>query len=51
VVENCPPGHHEDRKSTKTPKTIDLPLDVVGNAIASTPLEKYIDVYEASRKR
>jgi uncharacterized protein YdhG (YjbR/CyaY superfamily) len=29
----------------------DLPLDVVGHVIASTPMEKYIQVYEASRKK
>jgi hypothetical protein len=29
----------------------DLPLDVVGTVIASTPMEKYIATYEASRKR
>jgi hypothetical protein len=28
----------------------DLPLDVVGTVIASTPMEKYIEVYEASQK-
>jgi hypothetical protein len=28
----------------------DLPLDVVGDVIASTPMEQYIDIYRASRK-
>ncbi len=28
----------------------DLPLDVIGEAIASTPAEAYIDVYERSRR-
>ena len=27
----------------------DLPLDVVGEVIASTPMEKYIGIYKASR--
>ena len=27
----------------------DLPLDVVGEVIASTPMEKYIEIYRASR--
>lgn len=29
----------------------DLPLDVVGELIASVPVEKWIEVYEKSRKR
>jgi hypothetical protein len=29
----------------------DLPLDVVGEVIASTPMEKYIGIYQASRKK
>jgi hypothetical protein len=29
----------------------DLPLDVVGDLIASVPVEKWIAIYEASRKR
>lgn len=29
----------------------DLPLDVVGGVIASTPMEKYIAIYEASRAK
>ncbi|PYR91056.1 MAG: DUF1801 domain-containing protein [Acidobacteria bacterium] len=29
----------------------DLPLDVVANVIASTPMQKYIEVYEASRRK
>ncbi len=28
----------------------DLPVDVVGEVIASTPMEKYIEIYLASRK-
>jgi uncharacterized protein YdhG (YjbR/CyaY superfamily) len=32
-------------------KLEDLPLDVLGKAIAKTPPEKYIEKYEASRKR
>jgi hypothetical protein len=28
----------------------DIPLDVVGDVIASTPMDKYIDIYKASRK-
>lgn len=32
-------------------KLDDLPLDVVGRLVASTPVEKYIEKYEASRKR
>lgn len=29
----------------------DLPLDVVGEVIASTPLEKYVEIYNASRAK
>ena len=29
----------------------DIPLDVVGQVIASTPMEKYIDIYKKSRAR
>ena len=29
----------------------DLPLDVVGEVIASTPMETYIEIYKASRKK
>jgi hypothetical protein len=29
----------------------DLPLDVVGEVIASTPMDKYIEIYRASRKK
>jgi len=29
----------------------DIALDVVGEVIASTPMEKYVDVYKASRAR
>jgi hypothetical protein len=29
----------------------DLPLDVVGELIASVPVEKWIEIYEASRKK
>lgn len=29
----------------------DIPLDVIGEAIASTPLEKYVEVYKASRAK
>jgi hypothetical protein len=29
----------------------DLPLDVVGDLIASVPVEKWIEIYENSRKR
>jgi hypothetical protein len=29
----------------------DLPLDVIGKAIARVPVDKYIEVYERSRKR
>ena len=29
----------------------DLPLDVVGEVIASTPMETYVDRYKASRKK
>jgi len=29
----------------------DLPLDVVGELIASVPVEKWIEIYERSRKR
>lgn len=32
-------------------KLEDLPLEVVGRSIASTPVEKFIAIYEASRKR
>lgn len=32
-------------------KLEDLPLDVIGRTIASTPPEKFISRYEASRKR
>ncbi len=28
----------------------DLPLDVIGEVVASTPVERYIEVYEATRK-
>jgi hypothetical protein len=28
----------------------DVPLDVVGEAIARTPLERFIEIYEASRR-
>lgn len=28
----------------------DLPLDVVGSVIASTPVERYIEIYEGTRK-
>jgi hypothetical protein len=29
----------------------DLPLDVVGEVIASTPMDKYIEIYKSSRKK
>ena len=29
----------------------DIPLDVVGQVIASTPMEKYIEIYKKSRAR
>lgn len=29
----------------------DLPLDVIGKVIASTPVEAYIDIYRSSRKK
>jgi hypothetical protein len=29
----------------------DLPLDVVGELIASVPVEKWIEIYEHSRRR
>jgi hypothetical protein len=29
----------------------DLPLDVVGDVIASTPMDKYVEIYRASRKK
>ena len=29
----------------------DLPLDVIGQAIASVPMDAYIDIYKASRHR
>lgn len=29
----------------------DLPLEVIGQSVASTPVEKWIDWYEASRKK
>ena len=29
----------------------DLPLDVVGEVIASTPMDKYIEIYKASRAK
>jgi hypothetical protein len=29
----------------------DLPLDVVGEVIASTPMDKYIEIYRAGRKK
>ncbi len=28
----------------------DLPLDVIGEVVASTPVERYIEVYESTRK-
>ena len=28
----------------------DIPLDVIGRVVASTPVERYIEMYEASRK-
>jgi hypothetical protein len=32
-------------------KLDDLPLDVIGQAIARVPMEKYVQVYEASRAK
>jgi hypothetical protein len=32
-------------------KLEDIPLDVIGRAIASTPPKQFIALYEASRKR
>lgn len=32
-------------------KLDDIPLDAIANAIASTPPEKLIAIYEASRKK
>ena len=32
-------------------KLDDLPLDVIGNAVASTPLAAFIEMYENSRRR
>ena len=32
-------------------KLEDLPLDVIGEAIARVPLEAYVHRYEASRKK
>ena len=29
----------------------DLPMDVIGQAIAKTPFSEYIDIYEASRRK
>lgn len=29
----------------------DLPLDAIGHVIASTPVEKYVAIYERSRRR
>lgn len=29
----------------------DLPLDVIGRVIAAMPVERYIEIYEASRKK
>jgi hypothetical protein len=29
----------------------DIPLDVVGQVIASTPMDKYIDIYKKSRTK
>ena len=29
----------------------DLPLDVIGEVIASTPMETYIEIYRAARKK
>jgi uncharacterized protein YdhG (YjbR/CyaY superfamily) len=29
----------------------DLPLDVIGEAIASVPLERYVEIYQASRRK
>jgi hypothetical protein len=28
----------------------DLPLDVIGSVVASTPVERYIEIYEGTRK-
>lgn len=32
-------------------KVDDLPLDVIGEAIARTPIDKWIDMYQASRRK
>jgi len=32
-------------------KLEDLPLDVIGEVIARVPLEKYVQIYQASRKK